>query len=101
MDQVAWSPLEQQAAVVEPRESAPGGLSYAASADPAPPCRHHVANPWTEEPDAGNPHVRIRGSPGSANSRGHPSLLELRSWVELGELDGEDGFDELGDALAW
>ena len=31
----------------------------------------HVANPQPEEPDAGNPQVRIRGSPGGAIPWGH------------------------------
>src|SRR5262249_48202851 len=33
--------------------------------------RLHLAKPWAEEPDAGNPHVRIRGSPGQ-QSPGRP-----------------------------
>jgi hypothetical protein len=31
----------------------------------------HRAKPSADEPDAGNPHVRVRGSPGRAISRGH------------------------------
>jgi RNA-directed DNA polymerase len=36
-------------------------------------CRY-VANPWTEEPDAVVPHVRIRGSLGGAIFRGDPTV---------------------------
>ena len=33
----------------------------------------HKANPSIEEPDAGNPHVRICGSPGLVMAQGHPA----------------------------
>jgi len=32
----------------------------------------------SEEPDAGNPHVRICGSPGLATARGHPTVFALK-----------------------
>jgi hypothetical protein len=34
---------------------------------------HHVANPHPEEPDAGIPHVRIRGGPGMVTSPVYPT----------------------------
>ena len=37
------------------------------------PPRGRVANLRPDEPDAGNPHVRICGSPGVATPRGHPA----------------------------
>ena len=40
------------------------------------PLPRHVAKPWTEEPDAGNPHVRICGSLGGAILRGDPTVLD-------------------------
>jgi len=41
-------------------DSAAGAVPAATTAPSHLP--GHVAKPWTEEPDAGNPHVRIRGS---------------------------------------
>jgi len=38
----------------------------------------------SEEPDAGNPHVRICGSPGLATARGHPTVFRLLAgWFGL------------------
>src|SRR5262249_31092015 len=60
--QVALTPLAKGIRQLGEDESA-------ARAIPAPATAHrppvsHVANPTLEEPDAGNPHVRIRGGPG-------------------------------------
>src|SRR6185437_6135720 len=41
---------------------------YPASARRLSPARSTHANPLSEEPDAGNPHVRICGSPGQATT---------------------------------
>jgi hypothetical protein len=40
--------------------------------------------PCLEEPDAGNPHVRIRGGPGKATTRGYPT--SETGWPETLEL---------------
>jgi hypothetical protein len=43
-------------------ETAAGAVSAATAAYSHLP--RHVVKPWPKEPDAGNPHVRIRGSLG-------------------------------------
>lgn len=59
---------------VGPYESAVEGIPFATGT--CGPLRiQRVANPLLDEPDAGNPHVRVRGSPGGAIRRGHPAAL--------------------------
>jgi len=50
-----------------------------------PSRRRHVAKPWTEEPDAGNPHVRIFGSLGGAIPWGDPTARVGVPRLFLGE----------------
>jgi hypothetical protein len=52
---------------------AAGALSAATAAYPS--LHRRVAKPWAEEPDAGDPHVRIRGSLGGAIPWGDPTNL--------------------------
>jgi hypothetical protein len=53
----------------------PTAGAFAPAAGACRPLRlPHVAKPLLDEPDAGNLHVRVRGSPGRAISRGHPEL---------------------------
>ena len=48
-----------------------------ASTTPDRPCRlSRAAKPCLEEPDAGNPHVRIRGGPGWVTGRVYPMAWE-------------------------
>jgi hypothetical protein len=69
-------PLTTRAGLVGEDEPAAGALSAAAAAHPF--FHRRVAKPWTEEPDAGNLHVRIRGSLGGVIPRGDPTSASRR-----------------------
>jgi hypothetical protein len=62
--QVVEPPLAAGMDIVGCNETAPGALPAAGA--PHPSCKRRVAKPWTEEPDAGNLHVRLHGSLGGA-----------------------------------
>ena len=63
--EVVKPPLAAGTHIVGCDDAAAGALSAAGASYP---CRYRrVAKPWTEEPDAGNLHVRIRGSLGGAS----------------------------------
>jgi hypothetical protein len=69
--QVVEPPLATGTDSVGEDEPVAGALSAPAAAHPF--FHRHVAKPWTEEPDAVVPHVRIRGSLGGAIPRGDPT----------------------------
>jgi hypothetical protein len=73
MADVVEPPLATGWAIVGGNVSAAGALSTATAAHPCP--HRHLAKPWTEEPDAGNSHVRLRGSLGGAILRGDPTTI--------------------------
>ena len=68
--QVVEPPLATGLDIVGGNAPAACALSAATAAHPF--LSRHVAKPWAEEPDAGDPHVRIRGSLGGAIPRGPP-----------------------------
>ena len=55
--------------------NAPAACALSAATAAHPFLSRHVAKPWAEEPDAGDPHVRIRGSLGGAIPWGDPINL--------------------------
>jgi hypothetical protein len=65
------SPLPAGVAIVAGNAPATRAVSTATAAHPS--CSCHVAKPWTEEPDAENLLVRIRGSLGGVILRGDPT----------------------------
>src|SRR5687767_10979457 len=56
----------------------------------------HVASPLLDEPDARNPHVRIRGSPGGAIPWGHPEKADTIGYAvrRVGGLPAHGSFDD-------
>ena len=55
--------------------NAPAACALSATTAAHSSLHRHVAKPWAEEPDAGDPHVRIRGSLGGAIPWGDPTNL--------------------------
>src|SRR5262249_20853883 len=83
--EVVEPPLTTGMDIAGEDDSTAGAVSAATAAASNLP--GHVANPWTEEPDAGNPHVRIRGSLGPQSpSRPDPPLSVFDSPVFCGSI---------------
>ena len=80
--EVVEPPLTKGTDLVGENAPVAGTLSAATAAHPS--LHRHVAKPWAEEPDAGNPHVRIRGSLGGVIPRGDPTCAR----PSLGKEEG-------------
>ena len=114
MAKVVEPPLATGMDIAGEDETAAGAVSAATAAYSHLP--RHVVKPWPEEPDAGNPHVRIRGSLGD-NPRGDPTPprpdrsillmrqeagMERRAKVELFEqIRSEYEFRRRGRCWGW